>query len=279
VFYSISDKGFRNGSSLLQNLHTMRDAGFTHIHFSHKWTSPEAMAPGEVERWQAALAATGMKVLDAHGTHPGVCNFWSTDAVVRRRAVDLMIHRLEVTRALGGDAVVYHVPEWGECSASMVLGYVDALARLEEIAVGMGVAVALENHYVSELNRRVLTACFERFRPEFVGFTFDTGHGQLAGDSDWLCHNCGDRLRVLHLNDNDGLKDQHWNPRDPRGTVDWAPVVEMVARSSYTKPLQLEVRWDPDMHGTHAAFLTDAFRQTHWLSEQVSQLRRGRAAG
>ena len=48
-----------------------------------------------------------------------------------------------------------------------------------------------------------------------------------------------DRLLVLHLNDNDGSGDQH--KLIFSATVDWARMAQLVATSSYDKPLGMEV--------------------------------------
>ena len=48
-----------------------------------------------------------------------------------------------------------------------------------------------------------------------------------------------DRLLVLHLNDNDGSGDQHKLMFS--ATVDWTRMAQILATSSYNKPLGMEV--------------------------------------
>lgn len=276
VAFSLSDKGFGGGSPR-ENLRAFRNHGFTHIHFSRYWSTTKRVTPGELEEIRADMEDSGMRVLDVHGYHTKEVNLWNEDGEGRSLAFDLFRHRLEVTRALGGDAVVYHVPTRVEPTDALIGRFVDGLARLEDTARELGIKVALENHFVAENDKRALAAAFEHFSDDYLGFTLDTGHANRSGNLDWLLRNCCDRLFVLHLNDNDVKEDRHWLPRQDGGSVDWAAVSRAIAAAPYQKPLQLEVRWDEALHATHAAFLQDAAREVSALHEEIERRRAGAA--
>lgn len=254
---SISDKSFGPGTPL-ENLRRLRAHGFSHLHFAHKWTQPEPLAEAEIARWQEDLAESGIRVLDVHGCHPEGVHFWSGDAVRRKEALDLFLHRLRVTHALGGDAMVYHVPCHVDPTPEVLNWFIDGLRAAETTARELGINVALENHYMAENDRRALSLAFEAFDADYIGFTFDPGHALLSGNTSWLMENCAPRLRILHLNDNDTRRDHHWNPFDPMGRADWAAIAAFIRKSPYRKPLQLEVSWREEHHGRHEVFLQEA---------------------
>lgn len=269
---SISDKAFTDGS-VKENLNRLRQHGFTHLHLSYAWREPDPLTPEQIEALQRDLEETGMRVLDVHGCHPKGINLWEEDEEARRKALDLFLHRLHVTHSLGGDAMVYHVPAHVEPTDVVIDRFLDGLARAEETARALGIKVALENHFLLENDRRAFSAAFERFSDTYIGFTFDPGHANRSGNMDWLLDNCFDRLTILHLNDNDVVKDRHWLPFQEEGSVDWQRALSAIAASPYTKPLQLEVAWRSDIHETHEEFLADAARRFTKLTEIFAALR------
>lgn len=269
--FSISDKALI-GTEPFEEFQLLSDHGFTHIHFSHKWQSPEPLSERTIEQLQRGLEAANLKVLDVHGPHPSGLNISAEDPEERQLAFDMFRHRLKLTHALGGDAMVYHVPE-REFNDAILARYIDGLQRLEDEVREMGIVIALENHYKLENDRATLPACFEKFDPEYIGFTFDPGHASISGNIDWLLENCMERLAILHLNDNNGERDMHWNPFQAEGVVDWDAVAQGIAKSPYTKPLQLEVYWREDKHDSRLEFLEVAAEGAQKLQEQISQLR------
>ncbi len=265
---SVGDKAFAVGS-VEENLAMLKRHGFSHVHFSQKWTAPDPLSDAELDSWCRALEATGMRVLDVHGCHPRGMNLWEEEETARGTALERFAHRLQVTHALGGDAMVYHVPVQVEPTHGVLSRFMDGLSRMEPLARELGVVVALENHYLAENDKRALSMAFEAFSPEYIGFTLDPGHAMISGNFDWIMGNCVSRLRSLHLNDNDGCKDFHWIPFSPSGTVDWLRVARFIGESAYVKPLQLEVCYSPDYDGGHSAFLDGARMAAERLARQI----------
>jgi len=212
----------------------------------------------ELELWQRELDASGVAVLDVHGPHCDASNLWAADASDRQHALELCRHRLELTAALRGDAMVYHVPTAVAADAVAIEHFVDGLARLEDQARDAGVLIALENHYRSDNDQRAFTRCFERFSPDYIGFCLDPGHAMISGNLDWLLDNCAERLRVLHCNENDSQDDLHWNPYQKADEALWSRITRAIAASPYDKPVQLEVCWKPELHPEHSEFLAQA---------------------
>jgi sugar phosphate isomerase/epimerase len=69
-----------------------------------------------------------------------------------------------------------------------------------------------------------------------IGVCWDTGHANITG----LCQSAelsviGDRLSVLHLHGNDGKKDAHLLPCNPRSTMDVDDLVRGLKSIGFTK--------------------------------------------
>jgi sugar phosphate isomerase/epimerase len=264
------------GGSAGANLIAIREAGFTHLQFSHMWQSPERMTRQEIEQWQAHLDASNLKVLDVHGAHAeytGV-DLWAEDKDKRFRAVELFIHRLEVAGEFSAGAVVCHVPTYVEPSDNLTARYIDSLERIEGPTRRLGLKLAIENHFNAEVAKQTLTTCFERFEPDYIGFALDTGHASIAGNLAWLCKHCATRLKVLHLNDNGGTKDDHWLPKDEGGVVDWDLVVRAIAASPYDRPMQIEVFYDSTRYPSAEDYLVEAHSQLVEIDQAVQIMRR-----
>lgn len=270
---SISNGGLGEGT-VREGLQTLKEHGFTHIHFGLGWREQAPLGREIIEKWQADLAATGMRVLDVHGPHTREHNLWSEDRAARDAAIAMVTARLQLTKALGGDAMVYHVPTGCQVTPTVVNHLIDSFRRLEPVATGLGINIALENHYDLENDRAALSACFQQFSPEYIGFTFDSGHALRSGNTDWLIEYCFDRLTVLHLTNNEEGQDRHWIPSISDGYVDWELIAKSIAKSPYEKPIQLEVRRDEKYHADHRSFLKDAYEDAIKISEDVAKYRR-----
>jgi sugar phosphate isomerase/epimerase len=75
-----------------------------------------------------------------------------------------------------------------------------------------------------------------------AGICWDTGHAKISGlDQNKQIAMLGARLKVLHIQDNDGLYDDHLLPytRGPNG-VDWHNVIQGLNAASYSGALNIE---------------------------------------
>ena len=68
----------------------------------------------------------------------------------------------------------------------------------------------------------------EKYHAEVLGFCFDTGHANLTGlDFERFITGLGERLKVFHIHDNDGVRDLHQIPftftktRENTSSTDW----------------------------------------------------------
>lgn len=87
----------------------------------------------------------------------------------------------------------------------------------------------------------------EKHRAEVLGFCFDTGHANIAGlDFERFLATLGSRLKVLHIHDNDGVRDLHQIPftfaktRENRASTDWEGFVKGLKAARFCGALSFE---------------------------------------
>lgn len=87
----------------------------------------------------------------------------------------------------------------------------------------------------------------EEYGAEVIGFCFDTGHANLVGiDFESFITTLGDRLKVLHIHDNDGVADLHQLPfvytktRENNPSTDWDGFVNGLKAIGYKNVLNFE---------------------------------------
>ena len=121
----------------------------------------------------------------------------------------------------------------------------------ELIALGLrfGVEIALENlpKHGSPDYTHSLQSLSRMFPGDEVGFCLDVGHAAMNGfDVEQEIKAAGRRLQSVHVSNNDGSADAHWEPY--RGVLDWDKIEGSLRASGYEGPLFLEVNGgaDPD---------------------------------
>ncbi len=73
-----------------------------------------------------------------------------------------------------------------------------------------------------------------------MGICLDVGHANVQGvPMDEAVRQCRDRLIATHIQDNDGLRDQHLAPF--RGTIDWDSGMAALRESAYDGIFNLEI--------------------------------------
>ncbi|HDS74891.1 MAG TPA: sugar phosphate isomerase/epimerase [Firmicutes bacterium] len=227
-------------------LRRIADAGFTHVHWCHQWNTDFVYMDAEIEQIGKWLNEYGLELLDLHGSVGPEKSWLSAREYERLAGVALVKNRIEMTARLGGDAVVMHIP--GEPGSEPLHR---SLSELEPFARERGVRIAVENGVFA-----AISDVLSQYSPEYVGLCYDSGHGNMSGEGlDRLAENT-DRLCVLHLHDNDGKSDQHQVPF--MGTIDWKRLAGIVAKSAYSKPVQMEVSMKQSGFEDEIAFLDKA---------------------
>ena len=134
------------------------------------------------------------------------------------------------------------------------------LKTLAPMAKALHITICLENLYVSRGNHIVEGPCCDAAKAaaridrineeagaEVLGFCFDTGHANLIGlDFEDFLTTLGDRIKTLHIHDNDGIEDLHQIPftfarnRENKASTDWNGFLAGLAGIGFDKVLSFE---------------------------------------
>lgn len=237
---SISTDYVTGRGSAEQYLREIAKAGFSHVHWCQEWNSDYFYADKEIAQICTWLNWYRLHITDLHASAGEKMRWGASDETVCTEGVALVKNRLRMTAMLGGDVIVLHLP--GEYDRADEHAPVrDAVRRsLDELtayAREQGVRIALEN--TPDDNTAAIAELLDTYDEDVLGFCYDSGHGNIAGNGLERLAALRHRLIAIHLHDNDGKSDQHALPFD--GTVDWTRLMSLIADSAYHKPLTLEL--------------------------------------
>ena len=87
----------------------------------------------------------------------------------------------------------------------------------------------------------------DKYKSEILGFCFDTGHANLIGlDFEKFITTLDYRLKILHIHDNDGIRDLHQIPftfsraRESNSSTDWQGFINGLRNIHFDKVLNFE---------------------------------------
>lgn len=120
----------------------------------------------------------------------------------------------------------------------------DWLGEMLEYARSVGVGIVIENTFDGIGIKRYGSRIDEVKRltkalGSDVGICLDTGHANIMGDDPGdMAVSFGDRLKVLHVQDNYGKKDDHTVPY--YGNIDWDRFIKGLVTAGYTGNFSFE---------------------------------------
>ena len=229
------------------SLKAAAEAGFTHVMWCHHWNDDFLYGREELAYLKALFRDLGLSLADIHGSQ-GVEKCWHSPEEYRRKAgVELVANRIEMLGELGGDGtVMMHVPNFNTVDTDETRAatrrHFDAVCRsLDELMPRLDAAncaIAIENMFYDTWE--LISELLSRYPANRLGICYDSGHANANVNKriESLARH-RDRLLALHLNDNDGTGDQHKPPYC--GTVDWDRLSQIIATSSYARPLSFEI--------------------------------------
>ncbi len=252
-----------------QYLEGAASAGFSHVHWCHEWCTDVLYSYPEVDGIKGKLQSLGLKLLDLHATMGTEnCYYASEDAAIRQAGVELVFNRIEMTAALGGDAIILHPPR--KCESTQKgwwLAIWQAFDAIIPVAEKYNIRIALENMATTE-SWLIIQRIFDHYKSATLGFCYDSGHGNLIPDGLNRLEQVADKLCALHLHDNDGTGDQHLPPF--RGSVDWTRLTQILAKISYAKPLTLETSKRNVSDLTEKEYLSECVNAGQKLAEMLA---------
>ncbi len=159
----------------------------------------------------------------------------------------IVVHGFKLAQRLGSEEA-----EWNRTEE-----FIEFLAPL---AKELGITICIENIYTGIGDHIVEGPCCdarkavaridrmnEKYGAEVLGFCFDTGHANLVGiDFEDFITTIGNRLKVLHIHDNDGIGDLHQIPftftknRENVSSTDWEGFIRGLRKIRFDKVLSFE---------------------------------------
>lgn len=158
----------------------------------------------------------------------------------------IVIHGFKLARFVGEEE------EWRQTER-----FIDSIAPM---ARELGIVICIENLYDGIGGHLVEGPCCDarkaaeridrindRYQSEVLGFCFDTGHANLLGlDFSGFLQTLGPRLKVLHIHDNDGIRDLHQIPftfartRENKSSTDWNGFLSGLRQIGFEQVLSFE---------------------------------------
>ncbi len=196
------------------------------------WCDPNLpvfqMEDGELSAFllqeKAWIEGAGLEIEQFHGVWPTK----DTSEELRAYKTQLLIKNIRMCQILRCPHLVIH-PDmpygWG-AEADAAFAYQVNLQQFRQLlpyAEQAGVTLCLENmpfklHAISTVKR----SCdlIDEIGHPNLGLCLDTGHAMVFGDqAGEMVRYAKDRLKTLHIHDNDGTRDAHWDPFC--GSIDW----------------------------------------------------------
>jgi len=263
---SITSNYYKDTGCPAPYLKRIADAGFTHIHWGHHWSTDFLYSKWEIERIGRWFEEFGLKLLDLHAS-AGMEKYWmSLEEHERLAGVELVENRINMAAELSTDVIILHMllPLEGDDRTKYRDQARRSLDALEPAAKKMNVRIALENGVFKDLKDM-----FANYSPDFLGLCYDAGHGNMIADGLDQLESLKERLISIHLHDNDGVNDQHKLLFS--GTLDWPRLARVLAESAYKKCVSMEVAMRNHEIDDERQFLAQAFETGTTFAKMIKE--------
>lgn len=229
------------------------------------------------------IESTGITFVDAHAPF-GVTEDLNLPFEDLRSSM-LMRFKLafEIAADFGVDSITCHVGNTPEAFSEYTLDHLQTcmIRSLEELvptAERLGIVIAIENIWFPTNTPEKLVTIVNHFNSENLGLCYDAGHanlmvkdrnaetshpihawkrfGPIPYDSEIL-EKMLPHLTTCHLQDNNGLTDEHLLPG--KGNVDWAHIIPLLRTAPRLKCFQNEA--SPIANGASIAETCRTFRE------------------
>ena len=215
---------------LSDRLRLIKDAGFQSVLLW--WAVESAFEPPVPQKVETA-SKYGLEVENAHLQFNNVNLLW-TDGYEGEHYCAELAGLIAEAGVYGVPTLVVHLTRSKNPPPLSEIGF-SRFLRLAEVAERANVDLAFENLRAPEY----LYAFLQRVNSPRVGVCFDAGHNHCFCPERRICLDFADRIKAVHLHDNDGTRDAHNIPGD--GTIDWAQVRKELTDSAYAGAWSFEI--------------------------------------
>lgn len=212
-------------------------AGFKVVHWCDHWKSDFLYTEAYANEIARTAERQNLKIQTIHG----VGRLEGGQTLTEEKWYLLNTNRIEFISKLGGDCIVLHIPlndheHQFETDLFKSKRMIDSFLP---VARKYGVKLAIENLETFSC-KHLFDYLFDVYASEDLGFCFDSGHANIAGELDIL-ERYLDRLFLTHLHDNHGEEDEHLLPG--QGTTDWKPIILALKKKTDLPFVNIEVHW------------------------------------
>jgi len=255
-------------------LKRISDAGFTHILWGHHWNDDFIYSDSEIRQIAQWCKKYGLKTLNIHASDGKEKNWISQKEYERRAGAELVKNRIYMAAQLSCKVIIMHLQYEPENKIENKLYWKTVHKTFDELrpfAKKHKVKIALEIISSHKVDCDEIKKIFSEYDSDFLGFCYDSGHGNL-GVGNQLLELFKHRLIAVHLNDNDGHTSQHKNLFS--GTVDWNKIAKLISQSSYVDCMGLEITTNQQGIKEETKFLKEAHRLGIKFSQMVEAERK-----
>lgn len=231
------------------------DAKFTYAELCHEHLSDLIQRADESGKTPYAVGAELRSFIDDRGFFipQGHLSFRSgtQGGILMDGLADRIKRELELFHGLGVKNAVLHLSAYSEMSdEERHQKVLPVLADLSDFAKGTGICLCIENLYK---NSDVFTAdqiltYIDEVGSDNLGICLDTGHlhlvnalGSAQQSQREFILKAGDKLKALHIDNNDGVRDQHLLPFNNNHSIHWDEVVRALVDVNYQGIFNLEI--------------------------------------
>jgi sugar phosphate isomerase/epimerase len=238
----------------LEFCHVAHRTGFSWVELKFEpWLEQRSGLTGRAGEVDAFARKSGLE-LSVHAAYDGGLNIASFESELRQRSAQAYRESLAYAARVGARRLTVHGGHLvrhehsRERHVALRERTADALADLQERARDDGITICVENrHCFSPEKVRYpvtpteLRECLDRIGGD-ARATVDSGHANsVRGVTlvDFVLGVGPDRVALTHLDDNDGVSDQHLVPGE--GEVAFPPFLQAWKRQRWGYPLMLEL--------------------------------------
>lgn len=261
---------------ILDILPAVKTAGFHQIEVCSFPAHLDYHDSAAVERAAQRLRELEIDPVSFHAPFAARIDITALDPTAREASVAEVILACEAAARLGCTHVVLHPgPEReGRPPEAEFLRHMhhaaDSLNRVAARCCQLGVKLLLENMLAHLLfgHVRDMMYLLGEINTCQVGTCLDTGHAHLARELDIVIQKLSGHLKMVHVNDNNGHRDDHLPPGD--GGIDWTWFLRELCRADFHGVLVLELHGSE--HETLETILARATRSRHFLETTAQSI-------
>ncbi len=233
--------------SIFSVLEEISAAGFREIEVCSFPKHLDYHNEADVRRAGEMMRTLGLRPFSFHAPFADRIDITSLDPAEREAAVTELISACRAAALIGAENVVLHPgPEReGKPPAEEFLqrmnNAAESLNRVAARCSDMGVRLLFENMLPHLLfgHTSDMLYLLGRITTPGVGACLDTGHARLSGDLGSVVQKLSGHLKMVHINDNNGDRDDHLIPGE--GGIDWAWFISALRRQQFQGGLIIEM--------------------------------------